>query len=119
MLVVLLCAAGIAGATAAFRATGVAAPYSKGAALAVMLSAAAAICLGQNYTQSLIAEASDGIAVSNAAARWIIGEDNWTVERFRAVYERSLYVLLASIAVYPAVLIAETLIGKKKRPAQR
>ena len=119
MLFILICAMIIAGVVSVFKATGVAAPYAKGVALMVMLSAAAVICLGQNYTQSLIPSVADGIAVSNAVARWIIGDNNWSIEKFGSMFERSIFVLLASIVLYPVVLTVETVVGKKKRPAQR
>ncbi|MCF2943100.1 hypothetical protein [Paenibacillus tarimensis] len=82
-------------------------PYSKGLTLTAALSIIALIGLGQNYTQSLVNRGEDGIAVSNQAAYWILGEDRWSVERFRLAYETSLYLTIFLLVLYPVVLLLE------------
>lgn len=92
---------------------GIKGPFSKGIATAAAISILAAISLGQNYTQSLIPEANDGMGISNHLAYWIIGEDGWSKELFRASFEQSLYITLLLIIAYPIVLIAETKWNRK------
>lgn len=57
----------------AFKINRISSPFSKGVILAFFFSIMAVVCLAQNYIVSLIPGASDGIAVSNQIARWIIG----------------------------------------------
>lgn len=89
-------------------------PFSKGTGIAIILSILGAVSLGQNYTQSLIPEANDGIGISNKLALWIIGEDGWSQEMFRSMFELSLYVSLILIVAYPIVLVAETKLAKNQ-----
>ena len=44
----------------------------------VLFSILVNVALSQNYTHSLIAEANDGIGISNFLAYFLIGEDRWT-----------------------------------------
>jgi len=90
-----------------WRKSGVRHPYSKGVLLAILITVTAAVCLAQNYTASLIPEANDGIGISNEPARWIIGEDGWSRESFKAWFENAMYLALLLIAAYPAVLALE------------
>ncbi len=92
---------------------GVLYPYSKGIALATGLSLLAIVCLAQNYTQSLIPEANDGIGVSNQVAYLIIGEDGWSKDNFRKSFEQSVYFTLFLLAAYPLVLMVESKFIKK------
>lgn len=96
-----------------FRRFGVKNSFSKGVALAIALSILAVIALAQNYTQSLIPEANDGMGISNSLAYWIIGEERWTNEMFRSFFEQSTYLTLALIVAYPLVLAVEARKGKK------
>jgi len=96
-----------------FRQAGASFVYSKGVALAGGLSALAVICLGQNYTQSLIPEANDGIGVSNQVALWIIGDDRWSKDIFREAFEQSITFTLCLFAAYPIVLWVESRRFKK------
>ncbi|MDF2946536.1 MAG: hypothetical protein K0S51_1215 [Bacillales bacterium] len=82
-------------------------PFSKGAFLALFVSLLATICLGQNYTESLIPEIHDGIGISNQLAYWIIGERTWSVELFKQYFDNSIYLNLFLIFIYPLVLILE------------
>lgn len=88
-------------------------PISKGIGISIALSIFGAVSLGQNYTQSLIPEANDGIGISNEIAYWIIGEDGWTQEMFRNAFELSLYVALILIVMYPIILVIETKFSRK------
>ena len=83
-------------------------PYSIGIALAIGLSLLAVICLAQNYTQSLIPEANDGIGVSNPVAYLIIGEDGWSKDLFRKSFEQSIYFNLFLFIAYPLVLMVDS-----------
>lgn len=95
------------------RRVGISNPYSKGFALAIVLSIVAVVCLAQNYTQSLISEANDGIGISNQVAYSIIGEDGWSQNKFRDIFEKSIYFTLILIVAYPVVLIVESNLKKK------
>ena len=88
-------------------------PFSKVVGIAISLSIMATISLGQNYTQSLIPEANDGLGISNKLAYWIIGEDGWSPQVFRNVFNFSLYVSLILILAYPIVLVFESKLAKK------
>ncbi|WP_449536450.1 hypothetical protein [Ferdinandcohnia sp. Marseille-Q9671] len=96
-----------------FQRLGIKNPFSKGISMAIALSILAVISLAQNYTQSLIPEANDGIGISNHMAYWIIGEDRWSQEMFKAMFEQSVYFSLLLIAAYPIVLILESKFGRK------
>lgn len=104
----------VLGAVLVWRACGVRRPYSKGVLLAFLIAVVAAVCLAENAVTSLVPEANDGIGISNPVAWWIIGEDGWSRERFRAWFENTVYLALALIAVHPAVLALETR-GTKRR----
>lgn len=97
----------------AIQRLGIKNPFSKGIGLAIALSFLAAISLAQNYTQSLIPEVNDGIGISNKMAFWIIGEDGWSQEMFKYIYEQSIHISLILIASYPIVLMLESKLGKK------
>jgi hypothetical protein len=88
-------------------------PFSKGVALAAALAIVSGVSLAQNYTHSLIPEANDGISISNQVAYWIIGEDGWSQESFKNIYEKSVYLTLLLIAAYPLVLLIESKFPKK------
>ena len=88
-------------------------PFSKGLGIAIALSILGAGSLGQNYTQSLIPEANDGLGISNTIAYWIIGEDGWSQEIFRNTFELSFVVSLILIVTYPIVTVIETKMERK------
>lgn len=98
----------------ALRSARVSNPYSKGMLLTILFSLVTAVCLAQNYTQSLIPEVNDGIGISNQVAYWIIGEDGWSKDIFRTRFEASLYLTFAAIVLYPLILIAESRFMKVK-----
>lgn len=100
-------------AVSAFRRNRIKTPYSKGMGIAIALSILVVISLAQNYTQSLIPEANDGIGISNQLAYWIIGENGWSQDSFRNIFEKSIYFSLILIAVYPIVLVTESKLERK------
>jgi hypothetical protein len=93
---------------------GIVHPYSKALGLAIALALLAVVSLAQNYTQSLIPEANDGIGISNIFAGWILGEDGLTKEQFRNSYTNYTFLTLLFILAYPFVLLAETRFARKK-----
>ncbi|MCM3631860.1 hypothetical protein [Paenibacillus camelliae] len=95
------------------RKAGISSPYSKAFALAIALSIVAVVCLAQNYTQNLIPEVNDGIAIANQVAYSIIGEKGWSQQRFRDIFENSTYLTLLLIVVFPVVHIVESTMQKK------
>lgn len=113
MFFLLGCLIIIAVSIAVLRKKGVLYPFSKGIALAIGLSLLTAVCLSQNYTQSLIPEANDGIGISNQISYWIIGEDGWSNNMFRKWFEQSVYFTLFLLAAYPLVLMVESKEVKK------
>jgi hypothetical protein len=108
MLFLMTCFLFVAVSMLLFKKAGTANPFSKGIAMAIALSIVALVCLAQNYSESLIPEASDGIGISNPLAYWIIGEGNWSVELFRARFEQSIFVSLSLIILYPLAVLAES-----------
>jgi glucan phosphoethanolaminetransferase (alkaline phosphatase superfamily) len=84
-----------------FKLTGVSRPIAQGALLAIIISIVAVAMLAQNYTQSLIPEANDGVSVSNFVAYLVIGEDGWSTAVFREAFEASLGVTILLILLYP------------------
>ncbi|OYD59843.1 hypothetical protein CGZ90_06215 [Fictibacillus aquaticus] len=81
--------------------------------MAIALAVLSVLSLSQNYTQSLIPEANDGIGISNILAYWIIGETQWTQEMFKSFYDQSTYLALLLILLYPVVLLAETKLKRR------
>lgn len=70
------------------------------------------VALAQNYTQSLIAGANDGIGASNILASFLIPEDNWSQELFHSFYEGSMIISLILLLLYLLSLLLE---GIKQR----
>lgn len=103
----------------AFKRFAVSHPCSKGIVLAFFITVAAAACLSQNYTQSQIPGANDGIGRSHPIAYWIIGEDGWTAEKFRRSFERAISFAFLLIAAYPVVLVMESKFEKKRAAEAR
>ncbi|OCA91501.1 hypothetical protein A8F94_01045 [Bacillus sp. FJAT-27225] len=81
--------------------------------MAIALSILALVCLAQNYTQSLIPEANDGISISNSFAYAIIGENQWSQSMFKHYFEGSAYLTLFLMVLFPIVLALETRMTKK------
>ncbi|SDO25431.1 hypothetical protein SAMN05518871_11349 [Psychrobacillus sp. OK028] len=65
------------------------------------------VALGQNYTESLIPEANDGIAISNFLAKFLLPDDYWTKEMFLSRFELYLGISIALIILYFIFLIVE------------
>ncbi|WP_127531794.1 hypothetical protein [Paenibacillus kobensis] len=116
MLFVAVCTFIVMGSVYALRRAGVTHPYSKGVVLAIFLSTAALVCLAQNYTQNLISVSNDGVGITNWVANWIIGEDGRSIDKFRGVFEKSIFFTLVVILLYPLVLAAELRFAKKAQP---
>lgn len=81
--------------------------YSKGILISIILSIIANISLSQNYTNSLIPEVNNGIGISNIISYWIIGEDNWSKELFKTLYDQSIYITLFLLLFYIVVMLVE------------
>lgn len=108
MFFILVCLIFVAVSIAVLSKTGVPYPFSKGIAIATGLSLLAVVCLAQNYTQSLIPVANDGIAISNQIAYLIIGEDGWSLDLFRRTFKQSIYFTLILFVTYPLILVVES-----------
>ncbi|MED4569514.1 hypothetical protein [Brevibacillus agri] len=87
--------------------------YSAVTLVLLFASVLSTVCLAQNYTESLIPAANDGIAISNSLAYWIIGEDRWSRELFKSYFDGSVYVSLLLLLLYLGCVIQE------KRHAQK
>ncbi|MFC7370274.1 hypothetical protein ACFQPF_01100 [Fictibacillus iocasae] len=96
-----------------FKRAGIVRPYSKTLFIAIAIAFLSVLALSQNYTQSLIPEANDGIGISNFLAYWIIGEAKWTHVLFKTFYDQSTYVAFFLVILYPIVLVTETKSKKK------
>ncbi|MFC3771693.1 hypothetical protein [Paenibacillus sp. GCM10012303] len=77
----------VAAFTLSIRRAGVSRPYSK----------------AQNHMNNQVPGAQDGIGITNPVAYWIIGEDRWSIEKFRMALVHSVFLTLLLIAAYPAV----------------
>lgn len=77
----------------------------------LILSIMANISLAQNYTQSLIPGANDGIGISNFMASWIITDsgwgDSWSVELFKKAYDTSMGVSLIVLLSFVVSMVME------------
>ncbi|WP_206098764.1 hypothetical protein [Paenibacillus paeoniae] len=98
----------------AFRYYGISEPYSKGIALAAAFSLLGLGCLAHNHAISLVAEANDGIGISNPIVYMIIGEDRWSVQLFESYFNGAIVLNFLMIVAYPVVLTME-----KKRSGKR
>ena len=58
------------------------------------------ICLGVNYVASAVPSLNDGIGIHNFISRWIIGENNWSVQLFKTYFNLSVYVSLFITLIY-------------------
>ena len=65
------------------------------------------VALGQNYTESLIPEANDGIGISNFLAKFLLPDDYWTKEMFLSKFELYLGISIALILLYFMFVIVE------------
>ena len=86
--------------------------FSKSILVLSLFSIVANTSLAQNFNQSLIRGANDGIGISNKIAYWIITDDNWgqtwSVELFKNFYEISLTVLILVVIMFVASIAIET-----------
>ena len=73
----------------------------------IALAILSSVALGQNYTVSLIAEANDGIGISNFLATFLLPEDGWTKEMFLSKFELYLGISIALILLYFIFVIVE------------
>ncbi|MEI7028094.1 hypothetical protein [Paenibacillus sp. y28] len=108
----------VAGVVGVLHKNGIRFAYSIGFILAFSVTAAASVCLGQNYAQSLIPSVQDGIGISNPIAYWIIGESLWTQEQFRLFFERSMLLLLCLLTAIPFVIYMEARQIRKSEPVK-
>ncbi|QFT89643.1 hypothetical protein FIU87_13360 [Bacillus sp. THAF10] len=110
---IFICIVAVIASVLLFQKLSVKNPFSKGVGMAIALSILGVVSLAQNYTQSLIPEANDGMGISNTMAYWIIGDVRWTHDMFKSMYEQSIYLSLILIAAYPIVLVLESKFRRK------
>jgi len=83
---------------------------SKVIIIALFFSILVNVSLAQNYTQSLVPEANDGIGISNWLAELIITDDgwgqHWSQELFLKFYRYSTNITIFLLVLYMGVLIA-------------
>ncbi|MDR7314695.1 hypothetical protein [Brevibacillus nitrificans] len=91
-----------------FKKFGVTRPFSRLALLSLIFCVLATACLGVNYVQSLLPGLQDGIAVSNALASFIIGEDQWSHEKFLQYFEGFMATSVLLMVFYIIALIGES-----------
>ena len=80
----------------------------------LLFSIVANVALAQNYTQSLIPEANDGMGISNRLAYFLIGDDRWSHELFRSAYNLSTTITIVFLIVYSLVLVLERVYKRKE-----
>jgi len=81
----------------------------------LLFSILANVALAQNYTQSLIPEANDGLGISNWLAYFLIGEDRWSQEKFLSSYNFSTNFAVVLLITYGVILIIEKAPVLKKK----
>ncbi|HLU22928.1 MAG TPA: hypothetical protein VKZ77_10720 [Bacillaceae bacterium] len=87
---------------------------SIGLLLFILISIVSTVCLHQNYTASLVPN-SEGIAISNSFAYFIISEKYWTITLFKRYADVSTYVTIALIIMLvPTAILEKVLIDKNK-----
>lgn len=91
-----------------FKKAGVSSPFSRIALLSTLFSILAAVCLAQNYTESLIPAMQDGISISNTLAYYLIGEDGWSHATFRAAFHYAVVSSILCLMLYIAASIQES-----------
>ena len=81
----------------------------------LLFSILANVALAQNYTQSLIPEANDGLGVSNKLAYFLLGENQWSQALFQSSYHYSTNASIALLITYTVVLITEKVQGRMQK----
>lgn len=73
------------------------------------------VALSQNYTQSLLSEANDGIGVSNFLSIFILLDDYWSQELFHSSYELTTNLSLLLLIVYILTIVVESIFLLKSK----
>ncbi|MFB5087722.1 hypothetical protein PGC35_10955 [Psychrobacillus sp. PGGUH221] len=73
------------------------------------------VALSQNYTQSLLLEANDGIGVSNFLSSIILPDDYWSQELFHSSYELTTNLSLVLLIVYILTIVVESIFLLKRK----
>ena len=73
------------------------------------------VALAQNYTQSLIPEANDGLGISNMLAYFLIGEDDWSQELYRSSYNFSTNTSIVLLISYTLLIFSEKIYVSKQK----
>lgn len=73
----------------------------------------ATVALLENYVTAAYTM-QDGISVSNPLAYWMLGDDGWSLERFRQAVHASLAVTGGLLALGAAVFWLEWAFGKRR-----
>ena len=87
--------------------------FSSSILILLVFSIITNVALAQNYTQSLIPEANDGLSISNQLSYMIIGEDRWSHELFESTYNTSTILSILLIVVYLLTLVLEKVFKRK------
>jgi hypothetical protein len=64
--------------------------------------------LAHNYTVSLIPGIQDGISISNTLAYYLIGEDGWSLAKFRTAFHYAVVSSIICLFLYIAASIQES-----------
>jgi len=64
------------------------------------------IAVSQNYASN-IASGTEGYSITNVITYWLVGEDNWSLEVFKNVYNISTYISLGLLFMYGILLVYE------------
>ncbi|RNB83892.1 hypothetical protein EDM59_15355 [Brevibacillus nitrificans] len=90
-----------------FKKCGVTRPFSRLVLLSLLFCVLATACLGVNYVQSLLPGLQDGIAVSNTLAAFIVGEEQWSQEKFFQYFEGFMATSVILMGLYIIALMWE------------
>lgn len=109
MLYVIGCLLILSALAAIFKTAAVPSAWSKTALLAVIMSVVANVALVDTVAYNAYPELNDGIGIPNSIAYWIIGEDRWSIERFQAVLNLSVWCTIAAALLFAFVTIWEAI----------
>ena len=87
--------------------------FSSSILILLLFSIITNVALAQNYTQSLIPEANDGLGISNLLSYMIIGDDRWSQELFQSTYNDSTIISIVLLIVYLLTLVLEKFLMRK------
>lgn len=81
--------------------------FSKALLPLVLVSYLVTIDLGINYVAGAIPKLNDGIGLHSRFAFLIIGEDGWSIELFRKIYDASFTISIVLTMIYIGLMFVK------------